>query len=155
MTSTSDDRMIRELIYRGCLALDAEDFDGFMRLCAPQLQYRIAAYSPELRKEMTWLSHDHAGMGAMLKSVPHHLKRLGTLKRHVSVYFIEQEPGARLARVTSSLLVTTTDPEGRSRLFAVGMYIDEVDTGAGVPMLASRTVRLETRDLGVGSHIPL
>jgi methanesulfonate monooxygenase subunit beta len=155
MASTIDDRMISEVIYRGCLALDAGDFDGFMRLCAPELRYQVTVFSPDLRKEMTWLSHDHAGMTSLLAAVPHHLVRLGTLKRHVSVYLIDREPAGSVAKVTSSFLVVSTDPEGRSRLFATGMYFDEVNTGGAVPLLAGRRVQLETRDLGIGTHLPL
>lgn len=156
MTSMVNDRSISELIYRGCLALDAEDFQGFMRLCAPQLRYWITVQSPDLRKEMTWLSHDHTGMTAMLEAVPKHLKRLGTLKRQVSVCLIERDAvDAHLVKVTSSFLVISTDPEGRSKLFAAGMYFDEVAMDRDIPMLAARHVQLETRDLGIGTHIPL
>jgi len=155
MSSSIDERKIREVVYRGCLALDAEDFDGFMGFCSSQFKYRITVYSPDLRKEMIWLSHDYVGIKAMLESIPQHFKRLGTLKRHVSVYLIEQDAGAPVAKVTSSFLVTSTDPEGRSRLFCAGTYFDEVSIDGGVPMLTSRQAHLETRDLGIGTHIPL
>ena len=146
---------IRELVYRSCMALDAEEFEVFLKLCAPSLRYRIAVYSPDLRKEMTWLEHDYAGMKALLEAVPHHLKRLGSLKRHTTVCLIDREPDGGSARVTSSFLVISTDPEGRSKLYIAGTYHDVVDLSTGAPLLASRVARLETRDLGVGTHIPV
>ncbi len=145
----------RELIYRTCMALDAEDFSTFMSLCTPSFQYRITAYSPEIQKEMTWLDQDFEGMRALLGMVPQHLKRLGTLKRHVSVYTLVPSEDVTGFAVTSSFIVTHTDPEGASRLFAAGNYLDEIDTSTGKPLLASRRAHLESRDLGIGSHIPL
>jgi methanesulfonate monooxygenase small subunit len=149
------EQAIRELVYRSCMTLDAEDFDGFMALCSPALQYRIAVYSPDIRKEMTWLAHDYEGMKTLLAAVPHHLKRLGTMKRHASVYLVERLPGGRIAKVVTSVLVISTDPEGRSKLYIAGMYHDEIDVSGAVPLLAARRAQLETRDLGVGTHIPV
>lgn len=146
---------IRELVYRSCMALDAEDFGGFLGLCAPTFRYRIAVYSPDLRKEMTWLEHDHAGMKALLEAVPHHLKRLGSMKRHTTVCLIDRDADGKSARVTSSFLVISTDPEGRSKLYIAGHYHDVVDLSGDKPLLASRVAQLETRDLGVGTHIPV
>jgi methanesulfonate monooxygenase small subunit len=154
-TQVVSDQAIRELVYRSCVTLDAEDFDAFLALCTPALHYRIAVWSPDIRKEMTWLEHDYEGMKALLAAVPHHLKRLGTMKRHASVYFIERAADGRLAEVTSSFLVVSTDPEGRSKLYIAGMYHDEVDLSSGRPLLARRRAQLETRDLGVGTHIPV
>ncbi len=155
MSTTISEQAIRELVYRSCMVLDAEDFDGFLRLCSPALRYRIAVYSPDIRKEMTWLAHDYNGMKALLEAVPHHLKRLGTLKRHASVYLIERQPDGRSVKVTSSFLLISTDPEGRSKLYVAGMYHDVIDTSGATPLLADRKAQLETRDLGVGTHIPI
>ena len=151
----SSDQAIREVVYRTCTALDAEDFDAFMDLCAPDLDYRVTAFSPEIRKEMTWLDQDYDGMRALLDMVPQHLKRLGTLKRHVSIYFMEDDASAKTAAITSSFIVTHTDPEGRSQLFVAGTYFDEVYYSGDRPLLKKRKAHLETRDLGIGSHIPI
>ena len=48
----------------------------------------------------------------------------------------------------------STDPEGRSKLYVAGMYYDDVDVSGAGPLLAARRAELETRDLGVGTHIP-
>ena len=149
------DQKIREVVYRACMALDGEDFAAFMDLCSPELDYRITVYSPEIRKEMIWLDQDYEGMRALLEMVPQHLKRLGTLKRHVSVYVIDRSEGVGIATVTSSFIVTNTDPEGRSSLFVAGTYFDEVDCRGPRCLLKARRAHLETRDLGIGSHIPI
>ncbi len=151
MTDVTDQE-IREIVYRATVALDQEDFAAFMDLCAPELEYRITAYSPEIRKEMTWLEQDHDGMRALLDMVPQHLRRLGSLKRHTSVYFVERARSGE-ADVTSSFVVTHTTPEGQSSLFVAGTYYDVIDLGSG--KLKKRRAHLETRDLGIGSHIPI
>ena len=60
-----------------------------------------------------------------------------------------------LLAAVSSVLVINTDLEGRSTLFAAGRYLDQVDMTGEAPLLAARTVHLETRDLGIGSHVPI
>jgi methanesulfonate monooxygenase small subunit len=151
----STDQAIREVVYRTCTALDAEEFETFMALCSTELDYRVTAFSPEIRKEMIWLDQDYEGMRALLEMVPQHLKRLGTLKRHVSVYFIDRDETAGTAAVTSSFIVTHTDPEGRSQLFVAGTYFDEIESDGERCLLKKRKAHLETRDLGIGSHIPI
>lgn len=151
----ASNQAIQEVVYRACTALDKEDFDTFMEQCAPDLEYSVTAYSPEIRKEMIWLDQDYEGMRALLEMVPQHLKRLGTLKRHVSVYFVDRDESAGTAAVTSSFIVTHTDPDGRSQLFVAGTYYDVVDCAGDQCLLKKRNAHLETRDLGIGSHIPI
>ena len=44
------------------MTLDDKKFNDYLDLCDPAYHYAITAYSPEIRKEMTWLEHDKAGM---------------------------------------------------------------------------------------------
>lgn len=62
---TSDD--IRSLVYQTCQVLDDESYDKYLSLCAPEYQYQITAYSPEIRKEQTWLKHDRKEMAGLLR----------------------------------------------------------------------------------------
>jgi methanesulfonate monooxygenase small subunit len=154
MPANSD--AIRKLIGSACMALDAEDYARFLALCAPKFHYQLLAYSPEIRTEMIWMNYDRKGLETLFADLPHHLHvPLGTLFRHVSVYSID--PGERngQAAATSSLLVIHTDPDGVSKLFAAARYADVVDISAEQPLLIKRTVRLETRDIGSGTPIPL
>ena len=43
---------------------------------------------------------------------------------------------------------------GATELFGVARLIDTVKLDGGTPRLASRVVRMETRQLGFGSHVP-
>ena len=149
-----DDDAVRALVYRSCLALDAEDFTAYLALCGPDMRYRIVCYSPEIRKDVVLMNHDRAGLAALFESLPDHIALPGKLMRHASVYAIERKRNGTVAAVTTSLLVIRTEPEGLSGVFAAGRYFDTVDVTRPVPMLTGRTVRLDTRDIGIGTVVP-
>lgn len=151
MTVAAND--VRELVHRSCFALDREDFGEFLSYCAPSFQYRISAFSPEIRKQMIWFDQDHGGLQSMFDMVSQHLRRLGTLFRHPSMGVVDRI-SAQEMKVVTSVLIVDTDPNGRSKLFAAARYTDTIDI-SGDPRLTARFVQLETRDLGIGSHIPL
>src|SRR5450756_272074 len=84
---TMDQRqLIEELVYRSCLALDEQDFKGFLELCDESFRYSVTAFSPEIRKDMTWLDHDKAGMDTLFANLPRHNSDHSPLTRHVTVY---------------------------------------------------------------------
>lgn len=152
--STAAQEAVRNLVAATCLALDDEDFARFLALCEPEFSYAIRVYSPELRREMTWLEHDLAGMQALLEGVPEHLRRQGRLLRHLGAsVFSESSPGR--AVVDTSVVVLHTDLDGVTRTWAAGRYRDEVRAGPQGARLTTRAVHLHTRDLGTGSHVPL
>jgi len=105
------DEQITRLIYRSCLRLDAEDFDAYLELFAPEFAYRISNYSVEMRKDQNWLDVNQDEYRALLANVPLHSKPLGTFARHANVYDIERN-GETRAKVTTFLTVYYTTPEG-------------------------------------------
>jgi methanesulfonate monooxygenase small subunit len=146
-------QQIEELIYRSCLALDDRDYKGFLELCDAGFRYKVAAYSPEIRKEMVWLDHDRNGMETLFTNLPRHNSDHAPLVRHATVYTVKVS-GAQ-AEVVSALQVFRTALDGgATELFAVARLIDTVKLDGDTPKLAARVVRMETRQLGFGSHIP-
>jgi methanesulfonate monooxygenase small subunit len=146
-------KQIEELIYRSCLALDDRDFKGFLELCDPGFRYKVAAYSPEIRKEMVWLDHDRKGMETLFTNLPRHNSDHAPLVRHATVYTVKVN--GTQAEVVSALQVFRTALDGgATELFAVARLIDTVKLDGDTPKLAARVVRMETRQLGFGSHIP-
>jgi methanesulfonate monooxygenase small subunit len=157
-TATRNDveSAVRGLIYRSCLRLDEGDFPGWLDLCAPEFRYTITAYSPEIRKEMTWLDHDRDGMEGLFKMLPKHNSDHSPLTRHASVYVVDLDEEKNVATAVTSVVVYRTALDGgATELFAVGKYFDTVSLEGEVPLLAGRNVRLDTRELGIGSHFPL
>ena len=146
---------ISELICQSCMTLDEKNFTAYLALCDPAYHYAITAYSPEIRKEMVWLEHDKAGMQALFTNLPKHNSDHSPLSRHVTVYTVKEDPATQQAQVISALQVFKTSLDGgTTELFAVGKLLDTVTLVSGTPKLLDRNVRLETRMLGFGYHIP-
>jgi methanesulfonate monooxygenase small subunit len=154
---------VREVIYRACLKLDDEDFAGWLKLCAPDFNYRIKTYSPEIRKEMIWYEQDSAGLAQMVEMLPKHNTDHGRLTRHVTVYSVEVDGAKGEATATSSFACYRTMLDGinshldagNSELFVIGKYYDRFRLGAEGPLFVERTAYLDTRRLDKGSHYPV
>ena len=137
------------------MTLDDKKFNDYLELCDAAYHYAITAYSPEIRKDMTWLEHDKAGMQGLFTNLPKHNSDHSPLTRHVTVYTVEPSADGTQAQVVSALQVfRTTLDGGTTELFAVGKFHDRVSLTGEAPKLLSRNVRLDTRMLGFGYHIP-
>ena len=78
--------LVEELVYSTAMRMDEKDFAGYLALCDASYKYRITAYSPEIRKLMTWLEHDHKGMKLLFDNLPKHNSDQSMLSRHVTLY---------------------------------------------------------------------
>jgi methanesulfonate monooxygenase small subunit len=150
-----DRTAVEELVYQSCLLLDDKNYKGYLDLCSEQFRYTITAHSPEIRKDMIWLDHDKAGMQTLLTQLPRHNSDRSPLTRHANVYTVGFDQSKKEAQVISVLQVFKTDLDGgATALFAVGKYLDSVVLDGDKPKLAKRVVKLDTRMLGIGYHIP-
>jgi methanesulfonate monooxygenase small subunit len=161
---------VEELVYRTCLALDANEYERYLALCTPDFRYAVKTHSPEIRRDMVWLDHDRAGMEALFRTLPRHRSTPARLSRHATVYTVEFDAAREAgeagedsadgtertrATVVTGLLVFRTAPDGgATSLYATGKLHDAVDVQDGKALLARRTVLLDTRELGIGTHIP-
>ncbi|HVL09280.1 MAG TPA: aromatic-ring-hydroxylating dioxygenase subunit beta [Burkholderiaceae bacterium] len=146
---------ISELIYQSCMELDDKNFDGFLNLCDTDFSYSITAYSPEIRKKMTWLEHDKEGMKTLFTNLPRHNSDKSPITRHATVQVVKEDASKRQAEVVSGLQVFRTQLEGgATELFAVGRMYDTIKLDDDGPKLLNRNIHLETRMLGYGYHIP-
>jgi methanesulfonate monooxygenase small subunit len=137
------------------MLLDEKKFTAYLELCDAGFRYAITAYSPEIRKEMTWLEHDKAGMQTLFTNLPKHNSDHSPLTRHATVYTVKHDEAASQAKVISALQVFKTSLDGGvTELFAVGKIEDLVTLASGAPKLLARNIRLDTRMLGYGYHIP-
>lgn len=144
---------IEELIYRSCLALDAREYKAFLGMCENDFRYTIATYSPEIRRDMVWLDHDRKGMETLFGNLPKHNSDHSPLTRHATVYTVEID--GNVANVVSALQVFRTLLDGgATELFAVGRFHDTVKLDGAAAKLARRLVKLDTRLLGYGYHVP-
>jgi methanesulfonate monooxygenase small subunit len=152
--TVSDDEL-RDLVHRSCLFLDDSDWDAYLGLCTEDFTYRITAFSPELRKNMVWLEQDCAGMTNLFENLENHVTLKGRFLRHVNVALIECDEEHGVGRAISTFFVIHTGLDGVSTMFAVGRYNDTIDISGNRPLLHTREVTLDTRDLGGGTHFPI
>ncbi len=148
---------IERVVYRSCMLLDDKDFKGYLELCDPDFRYSITAHSPEIRKDMIWLQEDKKGMETLFANLPRHNSDHSPLTRHATLYTLDVEEQGGEAKAVSALQVYRTAIDGgTSELFAIGKYVDtlRISPDGGTARLRSRTVKLDTRMLGIGSHIP-
>lgn len=147
---------VERVLYDSCLKLDDRDFKGYLQLCDPQFHYSIRAHSPEIRKDMIWLEHDRKGMETIFNNLPRHNSDHSPLTRHATLYTLDVDEAKGEASAVSALQVFRTTLDGGStELFAVGKYLDRFRLAAdGSVTLLDRTVKLDTRMLGIGYHVP-
>lgn len=145
---------ITELVHATCETLDREAFEDYLALFHSDAWYEIVVYSPDIQKDMVWLAHDKRALTELLNMAPRHARQLGKYFRQSNVEQIRMDDGHDLFSVTSSIVIVYTEIDGSSRLFAVARYHDQVSLASGqAPLLVKRIVRLETRDLGAGTHL--
>lgn len=155
-----------ELVYESCMALNAEDWKRFLAMCDPRaFRYRITNYSPEIRREQCWMDRDFKGLQSMVELLPKHNSDHSPLTRHATVYKVASDEASGEVHATTQLAVYRTQLDGmnshfesgRTQLFAIGRYEDRIRLASdGEPTrLIARTVVLETRQIDIGSHLPL
>ena len=155
MVNSEQRQAIEDVVYRSCLALDTRDWKGFLELCDEGFRYTITAYSPEIRKDMTWLEQDNKGMETLFTNLPRHNSDHSPITRHATVYTVDVDEAKNEATVVSALQGFRTQLDGgATELFAVGRLHDTVRLDHSGVKLAKRVVRLDTRLLGYGYHVP-
>ena len=153
-----------ELIYDGCMAMNAEDWPGFLALCEPEgFRYRITNYSPEILRTQCWMDRDFKGLKSVLDLLPRHNTDHSPLTRHATVYKVREDAASGEVRAHTQLAIYRTELDGsnshfdsgKTALWAIGRYEDRIRVGAGGARLLERNVVLGTRQIDIGSHLPL
>lgn len=157
MTSGADrlqDREdIRVLISRSVRFLDEARFADFIGLFAPEGRYALQADSPEIGQSMTWLDLDRGELEALLEESPQHVHDLADRKHMVTVEEIDFTADA--AEVLSNFSVFRTDIDGRTDVYAVGRYEDELARAGEAWHIVNRRVMVQTRMFRTPTPTPL
>ena len=144
---------IRARIALGARLLDACDFDDFTALFAEDAEYAIEVTTPEIKRDSTWLRADRTELARLLSESSQHIHDLAARFHMVTVdeIDIERDTASSLSR----FVVVRTDLQGRSNVYAVGIYEDEWTARERGWMIARRTVRLQTRMMEAPTPMPL
>ena len=125
MTATRT--QVEELVYDSCMLLDAKDFKGYLDQCDSNYEYKLSAYSPEIKREMTWLDHNRTEMEELFKTLPRHNTDPSPLTRSAVVYKVSIDEKSQRANVISGVQIFKTQINGGvTELFAIGKYFDTV-----------------------------
>lgn len=149
-----EDYAITRLLYQVSQLMDEEQFDKFLKLCDTEFTYTISTYSDELGKRMVWFHKDKDGLSHALKAANRHERYTGRLRRHVGMVQVVGTKGD-LKQTESMVSIFHTELNGVTRLYAIGKYCDQVKDGEDGAILVSREVKLDTRRLEFGPHVPV
>ena len=152
--------IVRNIIYKSCLFLDDEKWEDFLNCCDDSFHYDIRAFSPEINYDMTYFSGNLKELKIMTEALPKHNTDHSGLKRHVSVYTVEELENGKEAFSVSSFVVyqnlldgiNSHIDAGENRLFMIGRYNDKFKITKDSAVFVEREVRLDTRRLDKGSH---
>ena len=153
MSRAEEREAIRDLIARSGRLLDTEAFEDFVALFAPDGLYEMKAYSPEIGRDMTWLSADRDELAGLLEELAEHVRDPSTRAHIISVDRIDLDGDDARARAT--FVVFRTDPRGETTLYAVGRYDDDLVRHNGAWRLRRRTVTPQTRLFSTPTPTPL
>ena len=150
-------------VYETCMALNAGRWDDFLRLCDPaDFRYRITNFSPEIKREQCWMDQGFENLTKLFQLLPKHNSDRAQLTRHATVYRIAAAPQGFIEVITQVAIYRTEWDAGDSHLqsgatslYVVGKYVDRMRLAGGEALLACRTMELDTRQVGIGSHFIL
>lgn len=154
---------VQRMIYKSCLLMNEEAWSEFMQLCDPQaFRYCVVNYSPEMRREQCWADRDYKSMMSCFKFMPKHNSDHSKFTRQATLYTLDFDHQKNEARAVSGLSIYKTQLDGTNShresgmtsIYAVGTYEDVIRLADEQPKFLARTVRLDTRQLDVGSHKP-
>lgn len=160
MKSFVAQQAVRDLVCEASLHLNAGDYGKFLQLCEQgQFAYSIVNFSPEIKKVQCWMKQDYPGLAKILDLLPKHNSDHARLTRQVTPYKVTAKGGGEYEATSQvSIYRTEWDAEnshlqsGATSLYVIGRYVDTIKLGENGARLLSRTVDLDTRQVGIGSH---
>ncbi len=152
--------MVKDTIYRACLNLDEQKWDNWIGQCDEDFEYSVKTYSPEVRKDLTYLILRHKDLKPYFDLLPKHNTDHSPIRRHASVYSVDVAEDGKSAEAVTSFLITQEMYDGinapldsgENRLFVVGKYHDKFTIDGATATFADRETRIFTRRLDKGSH---
>jgi len=154
MDQTIVDRLlIQELVNRTASLLDAEKLDDWLSLFDEDSAYELTAYSPEIRKWMTWWKSDRQALAKQLKDLGQHVRDPATRRRVVGAPLIDLDGNG--AHAVSSFAIYRTMSDGQSSLYMVGRYEDDLVKKSSAWFYKLHRVVADTRLLDSFTHVPL
>lgn len=145
---------VEHKMLESCALLDAEDFDGWLALWAPDGIYEIVSYTPELRRQERLLRLAREDLGTLLGGAHQHVRDGSSMFRLCSPPLVDAEADDRgQVAATQNVSIYTTSIAGASQLYCLARYHDVWGESTEGPVLRRRTVELVTREFTIGTHV--
>jgi methanesulfonate monooxygenase large subunit len=115
----------------------------------------IACHESELPRAFDYRTFQHpAGPGLVLiRGKDEQVRAFFNICPHRGNLLVYEPAGS--ARALTCIFHAWTFDGGKTELFAVGKIYDRARLRDGAARLSSRRIELDTRQLGIGTHIPL
>ncbi len=163
MDSLETRQTIDRMIYRSCLYKNEYRWDDWLDMCEEDFEYLITAFSPEVRKDMIYLSGSKSEIESLVSMLPKHNSDRSPLRRHAVVYDVEIDESQGTATATTSVAVYMTHwdgsmshmTSGSTELYVAGTYQDQFRLNGDGIKFTRREFKLDTRNLQKGCHYPL
>ena len=152
-TNSTDFEAVCDLVQRTAVLLDNEKFDDWLKLFDSEGTYELSAYSPEIRRWMTWQLSDRETLQKMFKEVDEHVRDPARRRHVVSIPLLALDVDQ--GRVTSHFSLFRTTPDGQSSLYMVGCYDDRIVKRGGAWLYVAHKIIVDTRMLDSFTHIPV
>ena len=144
---------IQELVQENALVLDNEDLSRWLEMFDESLEYRLSAYSSELRREVVWWQSDRLALEKLVKEIPQHVR--DPARRCHLVCPSQVNVTGEVAFATSRFAIFRTLPEGDTHFYVAGRYEDSFVNKSERWLYRSHHVVVETRQLDAFTHLPL
>lgn len=145
---------VRERILLAAYLMNSERFLAWADLFTPSGEYSIHVQSPELNGEQIWQIASRRDLIHNAETLSQHV-RDDYRHTHVVSPLVALESSTERTQTVSSFSVFRTSLRGETSVFAVGHYDDVWVNLDQTWKLERRRVRLDTRELGTGSHLPI
>ena len=148
-----DKETIFTLIRQTAAWLDNEELELWLKTFSDDATYEITTSSPELGSEMSWWHSDKKDLEKIINEIPEHVR--DKAKRLHLISPISAELNNNTGTVLTHFSIYRTEPDGRSSLYVIGKYFDEVIKTKDIWYYKSHKVILDTRILEPFTHLPL
>ena len=144
---------IRRLVAQSARRLDSGLFSDYVDLFTDDGTYVLQADSTEIGSTMIWLDLSLDELSALVEESPQHVHDLAGRTHMVTVDDVQIDGETATGR--STFAVFRTDQSGRSEVYAVGYYDDQLRRQSDGWRIAARRVRSQTRMFRTPTPMPL
>ena len=146
---------VRERLLCSVRLLDSKRYDQFIELFTENGRYILSAESSEISRSMTWLDVSRSELAELLRESSKHVHDISERTHILSVDELSFGKSNTSVIAKSTFSVFRTENDGRTEIYAVGYYNDELLMLNGEWKINQRHVKVQTRLFKTPTPTPL